>query len=168
MECFSHSVSLKKVYGWRFKAYFVITMSANSTVAPLTIASWRDLALFKKKIGQCAVMAPDDGRWFFSFCRSCRGASIHLRIPWYLGFLITLLFVMLFTVNIEIKSHQSHHTLLSHATWTIWGNASSTQNLSFRVFRIELWKPVGGLPTYRFSWMQQGSFGQSDQLPVRI
>jgi hypothetical protein len=100
-------------------------------------------------------MAPDDGWWFSSFCR---GASIHLRIPWYLGFLITLIFVMLFTVNIEIKSHQSHHTLLSHATWTIWGNASSTQNLSFRVFRIELWKPVGGLPTYRFSWMQQGRF----------
>jgi len=96
------------------------------------------------------------------------GAHRSIFISWHLGSLITLIFVMLFTVNIEIKSHQSHHTLLSHATWTIWGNASSTQNLSFRVFRVELWKPVGGLPTYRFSWMQQGSFGQSNQLPVRI
>ena len=55
---------------------------------------------------------------------------------------------MLFTVNIEIKSYQSHHALLSHATRTVWGNASPAQDLSFRVFRIEFRKPFGGLPAY--------------------
>lgn len=75
---------------------------------------------------------------------------------------------MYFTADIEIKSYQSHHALLSHASWTLWGDASAAQDLPFWIYRIDLRESVSGFSAHRLGRMQQGPLRQSDQLPVRI